>query len=187
MKVLIVEDADEIIETITLLLGIRWPDCNVKSTHQGEEAPHLVEVEAPDIIILDLGLPDRSGLDVLREIRGFSDTPVIIVTADQDEVDRVKGLELGADDYIVKPFSHTELLARVKAVLRRAHIPQLRRDDGILTLHGLVIDFSERRLPFANGEEKFLTPTEWKFLYYLSRNRGRVIPFSLLAENLLGE
>ncbi|HET7142956.1 MAG TPA: response regulator transcription factor [Anaerolineales bacterium] len=186
MKILIVEDADEIIETITLLLNIRWPDCNIRSTHRGEEAAHLVEVESPDIVILDLGLPDRNGLDVLREIRSFSDTPVIIVTANQDEVDRVRGLELGADDYIIKPFSHTELLARVKSVLRRAHMPQLRRDDGILTLSGLVIDFSERRLLFDNGEEIFLTPTEWNFLYYLSRNRGRVIPYASLAENVWG-
>ena len=186
MKVLIVEDADEVIETITLLFSIRWPDCSVKSTYRGEDAPRLVEIESPDVVILDLGLPDRNGLDVLKEIRGFSDTPVIIVTANQDEVDRVRGLELGADDFIIKPFPHTELLARVKAVLRRAHMPQLRRDEGILTLPGLVIDFSERRLLFDHGEEIFLTPTEWNFLYYLGRNRGRVIPYASLAENVWG-
>lgn len=186
MKALIVEDSGEVIDTITLLLRMRWPDCATLSTGQGREAVHLVEREAPDIMILDLALPDQDGLDVLREIRDFSDTPIIVVTANQNEMERVKGLELGADDYVVKPFSHTELLARVKAVLRRAHMPQLRRDEGILALPGLVIDFAERSLLRDGGEEIFLTPTEWNLLYHLSRNRGRVLSYMTLAENVWG-
>lgn len=186
MKALIVEDSNEVVETITLLLGIRWPDCNVMYTQEGDKAIRIVEDEAPDIAILDLGLPDQNGLDVLRAIRKFSDIPIIVVTANQDEVDRVKGLELGADDYIVKPFSHTELLARVKAVLRRSHMPQLKRDEGILTLPGLVIDFAERRLLLEGGREVMVTSIEWSLLYCLSRNRGRVIPYASLAENVWG-
>lgn len=186
MKALIVEDADEVIETITLLLGIRWPDCTILSTHEGRAAIHLVDVEAPDIVILDLSLPDDNGLDILREIRRFSDTAIIVVTASQSEMEKVKGLELGADDFMIKPFSHTELLARVKAVLRRTRMPQLRHDEGILTLPGLVIDFAERRLVLDGGEEQFLTPMEWNLLYHLSRNRGRVIPYTTLAEKVWG-
>ncbi|HEX2697684.1 MAG TPA: response regulator transcription factor, partial [Anaerolineales bacterium] len=106
--------------------------------------------------------------------------------ANQDEVDRVKGLELGADDYIIKPFSHTEFLARVKAILRRSHMPQLRRDEGVLNLPGLVVDFAERRLLLEDGKEILITPMEWNLLYHLSRNRGRVIPYASLAENVWG-
>jgi two-component system KDP operon response regulator KdpE len=186
VKALIVEDADEVIETISLLLSIRWPDCTVLSTREGNEAVRLVDSECPDIIILDLALPDQNGLDVLREIRQFSDTGVIVVTANQDELEKVKGLELGADDYVLKPFSHTEMLARVKAVLRRTHLPQLKRDEGILTLPGLIIDFAERRLVLDGGEEMFLTPVEWNLLYHLGRNRGRVIPYTTLAEKVWG-
>jgi two-component system, OmpR family, KDP operon response regulator KdpE len=186
LKALIVEDAEEVVETISLLLNIRWPDCSVVSTTYGQEATRLVEMETPDVVILDLSLPDQNGLEVLREIRSFSDTPVIVVTGDQDEMDRVKGLEIGADDFILKPFSHTELLARIKAVLRRSHMSQLRNDEGALSLPGLVVDFSERRITLESGEETLLTPTEWNLLYYLSRNRGRVIPYATLVEKIWG-
>lgn len=186
MRALIVEDSEEIVETIGLLLGIRWPDCNVLSTCDGQEAIRLAGAEAPDVIILDLALPEQNGMDVLRAIREFSDAPIIVVTANDSEVDKAKGLELGADDYVVKPFSHTELLARVKAVLRRAHMPQLRHDEGILTLPGLIIDFAERRVVRNGEEEVTLTPTEWSLLHHLSRNRGRVISHDSLAENVWG-
>jgi len=186
LKALIVEDADEVIETISLLLRIRWPDCTIVSSHEGHAAIHLVDTEAPDIVILDLSLSDQNGLDVLREIRHFSDTAVIVVTASRDELEKVKGLELGADDFMIKPFSHTELLARVKAVLRRTRMPQLRKDEGILTLPGLIIDFAERRLLIEGGGEQSLTPMEWNLLYHLSRNRGRVIPYTTLAEKVWG-
>lgn len=186
MKTLIVEDAEEVIETMTLLLRIRWPDCCILATQQGEAALRLLDTESPDLVILDLGLPDRPGLDVLREMREFSDTPIIVITANQGEVEMVKGLELGADDYILKPFSHTAFLARVKATLRRTHMPQLRRDEGLLTLPGVVVDFAERRLLFETGQEVFLTRTEWNLLYHLGRNRGRVMPYSLLAEKVWG-
>src|SRR5436309_245675 len=131
MKTLIVEDADEVVETLSLLLAIRWPDCTVISTKTGFQAPLLVETEAPDLVLLDLGLPDVDGLEIVQEIREFSDVPIIVVTAHEGEISRVKCLERGADDYINKPFSHTELLARVRAVLRRTSMPELRRDQGI--------------------------------------------------------
>ena len=186
MKALLVEDASEVIETISLLLAIRWPDCKILSTADGVEAASMVEAETPDIVILDVGLPNQNGLDVLKEIREFSDVPVLIVTGNHDDMDKVKGLELGADDYMVKPFSHTELLARVRAILRRAHMPQLRHDGGILTLPGLVIDFAERRILMDSGEEALLTPNEWNLLYCLGRNRGHVLPYTSLAENVWG-
>lgn len=185
MKVVVVEDSPEVVETIALCLTIRWPDAAVVSTGNGSKAAPLVESEAPDIVILDLGLAEMDGLEVLQEIRAFSDVPVIIVTARGEEVARVRGLEMGADDYIVKPFSHTELLARVKAILRRTQKPELRSDEGILSVPGFVLDLAGRRL-LLEGREVNFTATEWKLLSYLVRNEGRVIPLQVLAERVWG-
>jgi two-component system, OmpR family, KDP operon response regulator KdpE len=186
MKALIVEDAGEVVETLSLLLGIRWPDCTVISTNTGYQAALLVETEAPDLVILDLGLPDVDGLEIVQEIREFSDVPIIVVTAHEGEISRVKCLERGADDYLNKPFSHTELLARVKAVLRRTSMPELRRDQGILRFPDLTIDFVGRRICHSGGGQVQLTPIEWNLLSYLCRNRGRVIPYELLSEKVWG-
>ncbi|MDD4877120.1 MAG: response regulator, partial [Dehalococcoidales bacterium] len=101
MKVLIIEDDREIVEVISLAFDIRWPEANIVSTHLGGKGVELVESEAPDIVILDLGLPDTSGYDVLKEIRTFSSVPVLILTVRGEESDVVKGLEWGADDYMV--------------------------------------------------------------------------------------
>ena len=119
MTVVLIEDDDEIIEAVTLTFKIRWSQATFLSSSSGEEGIALVEKHNPDLVILDLGLPDTSGFNVLKEIRRFSHVPVIILTARGDEADIVRGLELGADEYIVKPFRQMELLARVKAILRR--------------------------------------------------------------------
>ena len=119
MKVLVVEDAPDLVEIIGLSLGIRWPGTDVLASSSGLEALRLAETQAFDLVILDLGLPDVDGLEVLQTIRGRSRVPIIVVTGRAAVADRVKGLEMGADDYITKPFSQTELVARVNAVLRR--------------------------------------------------------------------
>jgi DNA-binding response OmpR family regulator len=185
MKVLVIEDAPDVVDTIGLCFTIRWPDTKVVSTGKGRKAAELVGSEAPDVVILDLGLPDMDGLKVLQEIRTFSDVPVIIVTAKGDEMARVKGLEGGADDYIVKPFSHTELLARVKAVLRRTVMPELRDDKGIVRARGFVVDLAGRRV-LLEGREVSLTSTEWKLLSYLLLHEGKVISSQTLAEKVWG-
>lgn len=185
MKALVIEDTKEMAEAISLCLSMRWPDTTVVSTLTGRKAAQLVESEAPDIVTLDLGLPDIDGLEVLKEIRSFSTVPVIIISARGEELARVKGLEMGADDYIVKPFSHTELLARVRAVLRRAHKPELWDDQGAVRGPGFVIDLARRRV-FLNGQEVDLTPTEWSLLSYLIHNEGRAIATSTLAEKIWG-
>jgi DNA-binding response OmpR family regulator len=119
LKILIVEDNPDTVEAMVLCFNIGFPEAAVISTARGRGAIRLAQKEVPNIIILDLGLPDMDGIDVLKELRTSSDAPVIIVTARSEEMSRVKGLEAGADDYILKPFHHTELLARVRAVLRR--------------------------------------------------------------------
>ncbi|MFC2067664.1 response regulator transcription factor [Chloroflexota bacterium] len=119
MKLLLIEDDSDIVEAISLAFQIRWPEAQVISTQSGKKGVGLVESVQPDIVILDLGLPDIDGFTVLRKIRLFSQVPIIIVTVRADESDIIKGLEWGADDYIIKPFRQLELLARVKAQIRR--------------------------------------------------------------------
>jgi len=120
MKVLVIEDDPGIIEVVSLCFQLRWSGTNVISAANGRDGVALVETESPDVVILDIGLPDIDGYQVLKEIRRFSEVPVIMLTVRGEDTDVAKGLELGADDYITKPFSHIELIARVQAVLRRA-------------------------------------------------------------------
>ncbi len=186
MKVLIIEDSPDIVETISLCFELRWPEAKVISTPEGSKGLTLAETESPDIIILDLGLPDMDGFEVLKDIRSFSNVPIIIVTVRGDEMDRVRGLELGADDYIVKPFSHIELLARIKAVLRRTHMPELRAEEKPFHSPKLTIDFATRTVT-VNGQPVRLTPTEYNLLRYLVLNEGNVLTRRALLEKVWGE
>ena len=185
MKVVVIEDSEEIVESIKLCVSIRWPECVTVSTPKGSEGVRLAQTESPDAVILDLVLADGHGLDVLKEIRSFSDVPVIIVSVWSDEVTRVKSLELGADDYICKPFSHTELLARIRAVLRRSHMPFLRQDAGIVRGANLSIDLGAGRA-YVDGSEAELSATEWKLLTFLVRNEGRIMSMEMLATKVWG-
>lgn len=185
MKALIVEDAPEIVETIRLCISIRWPGTTVLSTARGNDAPSIIEAESPDIVVLDLGLPDIDGLDVLKQVRTFSDVPILIVTVRGDELSRVKGLEMGADDYLVKPFSHTEFLARMWAVLRRTNRLEMGGAGGLITGKDFSIDLAARRV-FVNSKEIDLAPTEWNLFSYLVRNEGKVVPQAVLAERVWG-
>lgn len=119
MKILIIEDDQEIVDAVSLAFQIRWPEDNLVSTHLGEKGLEMVESENPDVVILDLGLPDISGFEVLKQTRLFSDVPILILMVRADEADIVKGLEWGADDYVVKPIRQLELLSRIKALTRR--------------------------------------------------------------------
>ncbi len=185
MKVVIIEDDPEIVEAVSLCFDLRWPDVDVVSANEGIPGLDVVEKESPDIVILDIGLPDIDGYEVCRRIRLFSDVPVIMLTVKDQEFDKVKGLELGSDDYITKPFSHVELLARVKAVLRRSTMPQLEEEEEPLTVGKIRIDFSSHEVR-VDGNEVKLTPTEYSLLHFLARNAGRVIPHRVLLEKVWG-
>ena len=119
MKVLVVDDSPEITEVVSLCFQLRWPDTEVVSASDGIQGLKMVETERPDIVILDVGLPGMDGFQVLRELRRLSQVPVIMLTVRGEDIDVARGLEFGADDYVRKPFSHVELMARVQAVLRR--------------------------------------------------------------------
>ena len=119
MKILIIEDDRTIVEAISLTLQLNWPDTTLVSARLGEEGIELLQSEKPDAIILDLGLPDISGFEVLKRIRLFSNVPILILTVRSDEGDIVRGLEWGADEYVIKPFRQKELLSRIKLITRR--------------------------------------------------------------------
>ncbi len=183
MKVLIIEDDREIVEVISLAFEIRWPGVELVSTHLGEKGVELVESENPDIVILDLGLPDISGFDVLKEIRIFSAVPILILTVRGEESDIVKGLEWGADDYMVKPFRQLELLSRIRALTRRV---SRSGEETPLVCGELSFDPSTRQL-FYGQREVELTRTEGMFLHSLMRNAAQVVTHSTLAQAVWGE
>lgn len=120
MKVLVIDDAPEIVEVVSLSFGQRWPATTILSAAKGGEGLRLIEVESPDLVLLGLGLADMDGFDVLRQIRQISNVPIIILTVRGDEADIVRAFEMGADEYLVKPFTYIQLLARSQALLRRA-------------------------------------------------------------------
>ena len=181
MKILIIEDSPVIVETISLALEIRWPDVNISVTSTGEQGIEMTETESPDVIILDLGLPDISGFDVLKRIRLFSNIPIIILTARQDETDIVKGLEWGADDYMTKPFKQLELLARVQGAIRRyRHL-----NEKVLVCGPLRLDPISLKLTL-NGKEIRITRTEGLIMGHLMKNAGNVVTYSSLGEAMWG-
>ncbi|MDD5288293.1 MAG: response regulator transcription factor [Dehalococcoidales bacterium] len=182
MKVLVIEDDKEIVDAISLAFQIRWPEAKVISTRFGQKGVELVESEAPDIVILDLGLPDITGFDVLRQIRRFSAVPTIILTVRAEEADVVKGLEWGADDYITKPFRQLELLARVKSMIRR-HTPT---EESSLVFGQLRLDTETAQLHMGD-KEIALTVTENNILSHLMKSAGRVVTHSNLAEAVWGD
>ena len=124
MKVLMIDDEREIVEVTRLCFELSWPGTTVISAGIGQKGLWMVQTEKPDVVLLDVGLPDVNGIEVLREIRRFTDVPVIMLTVHDEEHSIVKALDLGADDYITKPFSHVQLLSRVRAVQRRVQAGQ---------------------------------------------------------------
>jgi DNA-binding response OmpR family regulator len=158
MKILVIEDAPDVVEAIRLGFTLQWREVDVVGAGDGGTGVDLVERERPDLVLLDTGPPGMDGYETLRQIRAFSDVPIIMLTARDDPMDKVKGLELGADDYITKPFNHLELLARVRAVLRRLDMPAPRSRAPSFRSGALEVDFDagETRL---GGERLELTPT----------------------------
>jgi two-component system KDP operon response regulator KdpE len=184
MKILIVDDERDVVKVVRMSLQVQEPTWETLAAYDGEEALAIFEKEQPDLVLLDIMMPEMSGFDVLKELRLFSDVPVVMLTAKGDEIDKVMGLNLGADDYITKPFGHLELLARIKAVLRRA--------QGLPLTHELPfssgdihVDF-ERRQASVNGQEVRLTGTEYRLLYHLVRNAGQVLTHETLLARVWG-
>ncbi|MDD4859382.1 MAG: response regulator transcription factor [Dehalococcoidales bacterium] len=186
MKVLLIEDSQEIVKGVSLTFKLRWPDAVVVSAENGGKGIKMVETESPDIVILDINLPDMTGFEVLENVRKFSDVPTIILTVRDDEVDELRGLEMGADDYITKPFSPSNLLIRCKAVLRRSGTRS--PEEAPITpisAGNLYIDFNTKEIK-VNNDSVHLTPHESRILYCLARNEGKVIPQDAIKQHVWG-
>ena len=183
MKALIIEDDPQIVESVSLALQLGWPEAQLVSTHLGKKGMELVESEDPNIIILDLGLPDISGFEVLKQTRLFSSIPIIVLTAKTEEASVVKGLEWGADDYIVKPCGQLQLLARIKARVRdRNNFGH----ESPVSFGPLCFDPTTHQL--VNGRKEInLTAIEAHMIHYLMRNGGRVATYSRIAEEVWGD
>ncbi len=184
MKILIVDDEPDVIKVVSLSFNLQQPDWQLLAAPNGETALKLIDREHPDLVLLDVAMPEMDGFQVLKEIRRFSDVPVIMLTAKDDELSKVIGLERGADDYITKPFSHLELLARVRTVLRRVQSLPLAHADPFIC-DDLRVDYVQRKA-FIKGKELPLTQTEYKLLYYLVRNAGQILSPEMLLVHVWG-
>jgi len=182
LNILIIEDDTNVAEAITLCVQLRWPEVNISTVLEGIEGIENIKSGGFDITLLDLNLPDIDGLKVLKQIRSFSNIPLIIVTVRGNEDDQAKGLEMGADDYIVKPFKPRDLIARMNSVLRRSSVSEVAKGLQSITSGKLVLRLvsSEAQL----GEEIIkLTLNESKLLYVLMKNAER----TLSNENIMQE
>ena len=181
-KILVVDDEEHIIELVELYLGKEG--YRVVTAIDGDEAVEKFSSEKPDLLVLDIMLPGRDGLDVLREVRKTSQVPVIMLTARESEVDKVVGLELGADDYLTKPFSPRELVARVKAVLRRSKTAA--EPAEVIEAEDISIDTQRRQVEVEGLGQVDLTAKEFDLLLVLASNPGIVLTRERLMEKVWG-
>lgn len=180
-RVLVIDDEENVCELITLYF--EKAGYEVVCSSDGNESIDMIRSQKPDLVILDLMLPGMDGLDVCKEIRKTSNVPLIMLSARVDEVDRVLGLEIGADDYVTKPFSPRELLARVKAVLRRAAYMPIPDEAQLISMPGLNVSRISREV--IVGDQRIdLTPKEFDLLWYLASNRNRVFTREQLLEQV---
>jgi DNA-binding response OmpR family regulator len=182
-KILVVDDEERMARFIHL--NLEHDGFAVIEAYRGMKAMDAIRNEMPDLVILDVMLPDIDGFDLLRMIREVSSIPVIMLTAKGEENDRVKGLELGADDYVTKPFSPRELVGRVRAVLRRVD-PLIISSRDLIDVDGrLKIDFGKREV-WLDGELVKLRPTEYRLLYHLVQNAGWVLTYDQILSKVWG-
>ncbi len=188
MRLAIIEDDPEITEVVSIAFETAWPGSQIVSAPNAVEGLEMVKNESPDVVILDVALPEgeSSGFDLCKEIRTFSEVPIIMVTARTREVDIVRGLELGAADYLTKPFSSVELLARTRAVLRRVQVGPLGAQSHPFVSKELSVDYDNREV-LVHGEPVKLTPTEYKMLCYLVRNPRQVLTNQAILDEVWGQ
>ena len=177
-KVLIVEDEQSISNFISMILTANGFDTII--VRSGEEALTMIASHCPDMIVLDLGLPDMDGMEVLKSVRKWSNLPVVVVSARNHEHDKVEALDYGADDYLVKPFSFSELIARIQALLRRASATA---EPSTLTVGDLSIDLLSRKV-YRGSTRIDIQPLEFTLLEYLARNAGRVVSKTMIMEHV---
>jgi two-component system KDP operon response regulator KdpE len=185
MKILVIDDDTQIRDAVAVGVQLQWQDATVLTAADGEAGVKVFYEQNPDVVVLDVTMPRKNGFEVLQDIRRVSDVPVIMLTARGEDTDQVRGLEMGADDYVTKPFSHLALLARIKAVLRRADLPQPTSALPDFQAGDLAIHFGNHQVT-RHGEPVKLTPVEFKLLYHLVRNVGRLMPHEALLDRVWG-
>jgi DNA-binding response OmpR family regulator len=182
--------ADDDPQLLRLVMkSLEFEDYHVLTAKDGEDALAIVEAQSVDLVLLDVMMPRMDGFTVCQRIREFSSVPIIIVTARGRDNDKIKGLNLGADDYLTKPFNIEELTARVRAVLRRTRFLVHEHSHGastVVTIGKLTIDYAQRQVTI-DGREIVLTPIEYRVLSYLIQNAGRVVTQDLLLEHVWGQ
>ena len=188
MRVAVIEDDPEIMEIVTMAFETAWPGSQVIGAPNATEGLQLIQRESPDVVILDVGLPegDSYGYHLCKELRSTSDVPIIMLTARSREVDVVRGLELGAADYVTKPFSPIELLARTRAVMRRVQVGPLGTEGRPFISKDICVDFDTREVS-VQGQPAKLTPTEYKMLCYLIRNPRQVLTNQAILDVVWGD
>ena len=180
-RVLVVDDEPQILRALRINLRVRQYEVFTAAT--GTEALEVAGRHPPDLVILDLGLPDLSGLEVIAGLRGWTSVPIVVLSGRADSADKVEALDVGADDYVTKPFSMDELLARMRAALRRAGPPD---DAPQVKLGDLVVDLAARRVEGGPDGDIRLTPTEWHLLEVLLRNPGKLLSQQQLLTEVWG-
>ena len=180
-KVVVIDDEDAICRALRINLVAR--DYEVATAADGATGLATVARERPDAVILDLGLPDMDGTDVITGVRGWTSTPIIVLSARENEAAKVKALDAGADDYVTKPFGMDELLARLRAAVRRGTATE--GEPSVVT-PDFTVDLAAKRVTGAQGSDVRLTPTEWQLLEILVRNRGRLVTQRQLLQDVWG-
>ena len=179
-RVLVVDDEPQIARALAINLRARHYEVDVAA--DGRAALALAAERSPDVVILDLGLPDLDGFDVIRGLRGWSQVPILVLSARQDSADKVEALDLGADDYVTKPFGMDELLARLRAAIRRGAPGE---DLPVVTTADFTVDLAAKRV-VRDGADVRLTPTEWHLLELLVRGGGRLVTQRQLLQEVWG-
>ena len=182
-RILVVDDEPDLRDAVRVYLEMHG--YNVLQAADGQEAVEKVRTTLPDLVVLDVMMPVMDGIAALQQLRSLSAVPVIMLTVKGDEDDKVRALRLGADDYVTKPFSQRELLARIESVLRRAAQPAVLPQDTIVVDDDLTIDFARNRV-IVRGQEEPLTATEHRLLYHLVTNAGRLMPSEILLARVWG-
>jgi two-component system KDP operon response regulator KdpE len=183
-SVLVIDDEAAILRALRINLSAR--DYIVTTASDGASGLAAMARERPDVVILDLGLPDMAGTDVIRGIRGWSSVPIIVLSANEQELQKVEALDAGADDYVTKPFGMNELLARLRAATRRA-VPGV--DEPVVVTAGFTVDLASKRVglgPNGTGGDVRLTPTEWQLLEVLARHADRLVSGKQLLQDVWG-
>jgi len=186
LKVLIIEDSAEVVEAVSLCLQLRWPEVTLSIAAEGTRGIEILESESFNLIILDINLPDIDGFEVLKRIRSFSKVPIIILTVRGKEEEQARGLEMGADDYIVKPFRPRDLVARVNAVLRRAHLSEATGEQPSLVRGKLILKLITNEVHLGDQVIK-LTLTECKLLYALMKNAEHTLSSEKILQEVWGK